>query len=443
MNTPICDFVESYAQKNLIRAHIPGHKGKGLSGLENLDITEIVGADGLFCPDGIIAESERNAASVFGSARTVYSTEGSTFSIKAMLYLTERYAVETAKNKLVFAVRNAHSSFIAGAVQNGLKVEWIVGDGNLLTQNVTPGDVDAALKQAEQKPVAVYVTSPDYLGHIADVAGIKKVCERYGVLLIVDNAHGAYLKFLSRDIHPITLGADMCADSAHKTLPCLGGGGYLHLNHSVYEVIGGYLPMAYSLFASTSPSYLILRSLDKLNPYLDGEYSFDLKRLVEKLDEIKQKLKDKYVLVGEEPLKLTVDFKPYGYTGVEASGYLYEKGLVVEYADDDNVVMMFSTNTALDGLEKVYSILNEMPKKPAISRFSPKIALPERVMDVRDALLYPSETVSLSEAVGRVFGANAVSCPPAVPVLYAGELIGEKEKALLEYYGGKKLRVVK
>ena len=409
MNTPICDFVESYAQKNLIRAHIPGHKGKGLSGLENLDITEIVGADGLFCPDGIIAESERNAASVFGSARTVYSTEGSTFSIKAMLYLTERYAVETGKNKLVFAVRNAHSSFIAGAVQNGLKVEWIVGDGNLLTQNVTPSDVDAALKEAAPKPVAVYVTSPDYLGHIADVAGIKKVCVRYGVLLIVDNAHGAYLKFLSRDIHPITLGADMCADSAHKTLPCLGGGGYLHLNHSVYEVIGGYLPMAYSLFASTSPSYLILRSLDKLNPYLDGEYSFDLKRLVEKLDEIKQKLKDKYVLVGEEPL----------------------------------IVMMFSTNTALDGLEKVYSILNEMPKKPAISRFSPKITLPKRVMDVSEALIYPSETVSLSEAVGRVFGANAVSCPPAVPVLYAGELIGEKEKALLEYYGVKKLRVVK
>ena len=203
-------------------------------------MTEIRGADVLSCPKGIIAKSEKNAAATFGAAQTVYSTEGSTASIKAMLYLACAYAKETGKNEVILAARNVHKAFCDAAALLGFGIEWLYDEGgDLLSYSLTAQTLEKKLSSMPVLPVAVYVTSPDYLGNIADIKAIAKVCEHHGVLLLVDNAHGAYLKFLMEDIHPMTLGADMCADSAHKTLPCLTGGSYLHIKSCVNEVIGG------------------------------------------------------------------------------------------------------------------------------------------------------------------------------------------------------------
>lgn len=87
----------------------------------------------------------------------------------------------------------------------------------------------------KRKPAAVYITSPDYLGNLADIGGMSDVCRKYGVLLIVDNAHGAYLHFLPKPEHPLDLGAEMCCDSAHKTLPVLTGGAYLHISQMLRQ----------------------------------------------------------------------------------------------------------------------------------------------------------------------------------------------------------------
>jgi arginine/lysine/ornithine decarboxylase len=126
--------------------------------------------------------------------------------------------------------------------------------------------------------MAVYLTSPDYLGRRADLRAAAEVCRRRRVPLLVDNAHGAYLRFLEENQHPLALGADACCDSAHKTLSCLTGAAYLHLSSRAPEGWAQQAEEALSLFASTSPSWLILRSLDRMNLELAGDYPARLQR---------------------------------------------------------------------------------------------------------------------------------------------------------------------
>ena len=234
MKTPICDFVSAYAAADPLRLHMPGHKGVPVLGAEPLDITEVPGADVLYDARGVIAESEGIAAGLFGSGRTLYACEGSSLAVRAMLYLALLADGGGGARPLVLAGRNAHRSFLSAAALLDFDVEWLRPQpaDSRLTCRVTPDALDARLAALPRRPAAVYVTSPDYLGHMVDVAGLSAVCRRYGVPLLVDNAHGAYLRFLPADAHPMTLGADMCCDSAHKTLPVLTGGAYLHISAS-------------------------------------------------------------------------------------------------------------------------------------------------------------------------------------------------------------------
>ena len=232
MKTPIYDFVKRYADADTVRLHMPGHKGKGRLGVENLDLTEISGADFLYGASGIIAESEANATSLFKTAHSFYSTEGSTLAIKAMLALALTKKAGDVSRPLILAARNAHKAFISSAALLDLSVEWLYPSEceHLCKCTVTPTDLSNKLSGMEKLPEAVYITSPDYLGNMADIKGLAEVCDSFGVPLLVDNAHGAYLAFLTPSEHPIALGAAMCADSAHKTLPALTGGAYLHIS---------------------------------------------------------------------------------------------------------------------------------------------------------------------------------------------------------------------
>ena len=233
MDTPICDFVRDYAERNTLRLHMPGHKGKALLGMEALDLTEISGADSLYEADGIIRESEKNAGTLFG-AHTFYSTEGSSQCIRAMLYLAVLHAKQMGRRPLIAAGRNAHKTFLSAAALLDFDIQWLwPGEGeSYLSCKIGAAELDAALTVMPEKPAAVYLTSPDYLGNMVDIKNVAEVCHRHGSLLLVDNAHGAYLKFLPESRHPMDLGADLCCDSAHKTLPVLTGGAYLHIAHS-------------------------------------------------------------------------------------------------------------------------------------------------------------------------------------------------------------------
>ena len=430
MDTPICDFVRKYAESEAIRLHMPGHKGKNQLGVESMDITEIDGADSLYEADGIIRQSEENVSRLFGCP-TFYSTEGSSQCIRAMLYLAMLHAKERGKRPLIAAGRNAHKTFLTGAALLDLDVKWLYPKeaGSYLSCDLTVEDVEAVLEA--EKPTAVYLTSPDYLGNVADIAGIARVCKKYGALLLVDNAHGAYLKFLRPSRHPMDLGADLCCDSAHKTLPVLTGGAYLHGT----EKFRDWAKNALALFGSTSPSYLILQSLDGANPYL-ASLTDRLKEFVPYVESVKEKLSARgYALHGQEPLKITISAKSYGYTGQELAEILLNCHIVSEFADPDFLVLMLTPENSPRELDALAKALLSVPEKAPIPGQPPRFQPGQRVCSPRDAMLSPMETLPVAESEGRVLAAATVGCPPAVPIVVSGERIDAHAIDCFRYYG--------
>ncbi len=426
MDTPICDFVRRYRDCRALRAHMPGHKGSGPLGFEELDITEIDGADSLYEASGIIAKSEGNASKIFGCS-TFYSTEGSSQCIRAMLHLATM-----GRGKTVAAARNVHKTFLSAAALLDLDVKWFYGgDPSYLSCTVTPEGLDAFLTGKQVS--AVYITSPDYLGNMADVAALAEVAHRHGALLLVDNAHGAYLKFLPRSKHPMDLGADICCSSAHKTLPVLTGGAYLHIRD---EKTAARAKSALALFGSTSPSYLILQSLDAANKYLVEGYRQKLAEFIPLVEELKEKLRlHGYSLGGDEVLKLTVLSKSYGYEGTALAAALAGQGIVCEFADPDHLVLMLTPEMGAESLRKLALALCSIERKPSVQSLPPSPGVMEQVMTVRDAALAPWESIPVRCCAGRILSGASVGCPPAVPIAVCGERLTEESIAAMEYYG--------
>lgn len=417
---------------------MPGHKGAGMLGVEKYDITEIGGADSLYEANGIIAESENNASKIFG-CKTFYSTEGSSQCIRAMVYL----ACAAKKNPLILAGRNAHKTFITAAALLGCEVEWLCPQQgeSYLACTVAPDSL--AEKIASAKPDAVYITSPDYLGNVADIEGISRVCRRFGVPLMVDNAHGAYLKFLPESHHPIDLGADICCDSAHKTLPVLTGGAYLHVSPDAPVSFASQAKNALALFGSTSPSYLILQSLDYANPILE-QYAEIISPLADNVEKAKKIFAEKgFALFGNEALKITVCPKTLGYSGVEFAAYCEQKGFVCEFADNDYTVFMFSASNAAESPLNLAKAVADITPKTPLADTAPEFRLPQKAMSVRDAALSASETVPVELSAGRVLAVPTVGCPPAVPIAACGEKIDKQTIERFLYYGIKECTVVK
>ena len=160
MNTPICDFVQRYVNAQAVRLHMPGHKGRRFVGPEALDITEIPGADALYCADGIIEESQKNAASLFGSGKTLYSCEGSSLAVRAMLYLALLARGDGGSRPVVLAGRNAHRVFVSAAALLDFDIEWLFSEtpGGLLSCAVSAAGLEEKLRAMPEKPAAVYLT---------------------------------------------------------------------------------------------------------------------------------------------------------------------------------------------------------------------------------------------------------------------------------------------
>lgn len=440
MNTPICDFVQQYKNSNAMRFHMPGHKGvPGFLGVEDLDITEIEGADNLWSADGIIAQSEANASALFG-APTFYSTEGSSLAIRGMLFLIKKWALLHGEKPLILATRNAHKTFVNTAAILDIDVEWIMPPQGSTYEacNVAPDMLDTALQQCETRPTAVYVTSPDYLGNVLDIAGLASIAHKHGAIMAVDNAHGAYLKFTEKPNHPIDLGADLCCDSAHKTLPVLTGGAYLHISKEADEFFVNNAKSAMEMFASTSPSYLIMQSLDQNNKYL-AECVEEIRKQENYVTELKEKLKTcGYTLTGDETLKITIDSKAYGYTGDEIAEYLLGKNIVTEYHDADFVVFMFSSCTKKEWHNALYEALATLEKRLAQAHDMLKNMIPVRRMKASEAIYTESELVAAEACAGRILAETAVNCPPAVSPYMCGEELDAEAGRFADSY-----RVVK
>lgn len=455
METPIYNFVTHYKSSGISRFHMPGHKGQNFLGCEERDITEIDGADVLSMADGIIAESQLNASRLFCTGRTLYSTEGSSLCIKAMLMavLLDARKQGRFKREYILAARNIHRSMVDACALLGIEIQFITSHRtcNICQCTATPHDIEVFLENSQKEgsslPIAVYITSPGYLGDISDIEGISAICEKYLLPLAVDNAHGAYLAFLNENRHPIKLGAAICCDSAHKTLPVLTGGAYLHISAGYKERYAEISRRALALFGSTSPSYLILQSLDLCNKYLAEGYKKKLAGCISIINETKDFLRNIGICVIEtEPLKIVINTACSGYTGTNISSEMRKYGIECEYADIEYIVLMVTPENTQEDFQKIKkwasctSLVYNKKEKLAL----PDICLknPQQKMLIRDAVFATSEVIDAKDSLGRICAAETVSCPPAVPIAICGEIINQDMVRLFEIYNIKKVCVI-
>lgn len=441
MKTPIVSFLKSYQEKSPVRMHMPGHKGAGILGFEGMDLTEISGADELFAAEGIIKESEQNASSLFGCP-TYYSTQGSTLCIQTMCTILCQDAKSKGKKPKILAGRNAHRSFIHAAALLDFDIAWLYGNSDYLSCKIHAEDLEKAI--IESLPTAVYLTNPDYLGNLLDIQSLANVCKKHNVLLAIDNAHGAYLRFLEPSLHPIDLGADLCCDSAHKTLPVLTGGAYLHLSDSLNQVWKNDVKHFMEYFSSTSPSYLIMASLDAANEVLDTTFKKSLSECIQRVDGLKNTLTQHgYTILFGEPMKITISTKEFGYTGNEIANLLMECDIYPEFYDSDYIVLMPSPYNTKDDLKRLETCLCGIERKPILINKPPKLEQSKKAMNVRQALFSSSITLDVSKSLGQVCSSVTVSCPPAILPVIPGEVISESSIEVMKYYGIETVRVVK
>lgn len=445
--TPVFDFVKQYAESAAVRAHMPGHKGQRFLGPEPWDLTEIAGADSLYEASGIIAESERQATALFGTAGTYYATEGSSQCIRAMLRLA--LIDQTSQTRpVVVAARNVHRAFLTAAALLDFEIVWLWPEetNSLCSCPVTARELERVLSSLPEPPAAVYLTSPDYLGGTADIAALAECAHARGSLLLVDNAHGAYLHFLEKPVHPMDQGADLCCDSAHKTLPVLTGGAYLQISKRA-EMLCRYAKDALLLFGSTSPSYLTMASLDLCNRYLSDGYRERLWDSIRRIRAMKEQLTEAgYRILPGDPLRLTIDVRGSGpASGQEVAKQLRARGIECEFSDPEFVVLMLTpenTENELCRIQEAFLCLSETQnlagqQEPVggTAGLTGHMHRPERVCSVREAMLSPYRQIRTEDAGGHVCAQPTASCPPAVPVVMPGERIDSAALRLLLHYG--------
>lgn len=445
MNAPVYNFLRYYGNSGILRGHMPGHKGMPpfermtdeLGSVYKYDITEISGADSLFEAEGIILESESNAARLYGSGAAVFSAGGSTNCIQAMLG-----AMKLEKRRII-AVRNVHRAFLNACALLDLEVEWIMPD---YTSGILSGTLDICAVEAvlaETPNACLYVTSPDYTGRLADISALSEICRRYGAILLVDNAHGAHLHFFPKSLHPIALGADMCCDSAHKMLPALTGAAVLHMADEKYRPV---IKQTMSMFASTSPSYLVMTSLDLCNVYIEERIRRDIDVDLRYIHDLRLSLSDRLVFAEGEPFHITVKAAESGYNGNELAELLRKNGVECEYSDSDTLILLMSPVSRAEDFsklgEKLKNVLDSAERKVRRPVNIHPI-LPKRAMSIRDAAFAPFEEIPVENSEGRICASVKVPCPPAVPIAASGEIIDENCINIFKSYGISRVNVVK
>ncbi|MBP3761340.1 MAG: aminotransferase class I/II-fold pyridoxal phosphate-dependent enzyme [Ruminococcus sp.] len=438
MNTPLYDFLLKYSSSEILRCHMPGHKGKFryLENICNIDITEIKGADSLFEADGIILQSEKNMSDLYGTAASFYSAGGSTLCIQAML------AAMKFENRKIIAVRNVHRAFLNAAALLDIDVIWLMPkyDGGILSGEINIDDAENLLKKYPSS--CLYVTSPDYTGKTADIKKLSEICHKYNSVLLVDNAHGAHLHFFEKSMHPIYLGADICCDSAHKMLPALTGAAVLHTSSEKYAKI---LRQCMSIFASTSPSYLIMASLDLCNKYISKNIRNDIKNNLRFIKDFRNNFPDMKFADGE-PFHITLKASESGYNGNKIAELMRINGVECEYSDDDIIIFLMSPINCREDYGKLSDSLRKVltsVKKHEI--ISPEFFahLPKKAMSVRQAVFSESEEITVENSLGRICASVKVPCPPAVPIAASGEIIDETCINIFKRYGISSVIVVK
>ncbi|QNP30194.1 aminotransferase class I/II-fold pyridoxal phosphate-dependent enzyme [Cylindrospermopsis curvispora] len=458
--TPLIDALKSSISKNHTPFYTPGHKrGAGVSPILTdllgkdvfrADLTELSELDNLFAPESAILAAQELAAMAFGAQRTWFLVNGSSCGIIAAIMTV------CGPNQHILLPRNIHSSVVSGLIIAGAIPIFINPQYDQdvdITCSITPKDLQVALAQNPQVK-AVLVVYPTYDGVCGNLKAICQVTHEYNIPLIVDEAHGAHLSFHDHlPISALTAGADLTIQSIHKTLGAMTQTSMLHIQGNRINI--DRLNQALQLVQSTSPSFILLASLDAARQQM----AIDGQKLMQQTLELANIARNKIqeipgLSVLELPkirqpgffdldkTRLTVNVKELGITGFAAENFLIEMGIVPEVSSFEKVTFIISLGNSesdINALVKVFKKINDIPRcrkygmrtstiiSKIIFNYQPDNRL---CISPREAFFATSEILPLEKTVDRICAENICPYPPGIPILMPGERI---TKSALDY----------
>ena len=413
---------------NFSRFHVPGHKGF----LSSHDVTELSCTDNLYSSNGIIRDSENLISEMYGSYFSSFSTFGNTLCIQSILRLC------FPKGGFVLVPRNVHKSTVYAMSALNIEPIWVNVD---YEKNVSCKDVEKCIK--ENKNIdGIFITSPDYFGRIADIVSIKKICKN--IPLLVDNAHGSHLIFFKK--HPITLGADLSADSAHKTLPVLTGGAWFHVSRQYAmntSILFEDLKYSSEFFGSSSPSFLILESLEKCANWMRFSAQNEFNILYDKVKKLKKKFSEIIDYNTDDPVRISFDTRKIGYTSDEFNKYLIKHRIQSEFNFGTKTLLVPSPFNSEKDWMRLYKALNNLSPKREIKEQDIKVRNHIKIMSLREATFSECERVPVDLCEGRVSAQVVFRCPPGIAEFVPGELIQKEDIEILKSMNFESIKVVK
>jgi arginine decarboxylase len=448
--TPLFDALKEYVDRDTLPFHVPGHKkGVGIDKEfknfigENpfkIDVTVFKLVDSLHHPTGPIKKAQELVADAYESHASFFSIHGTSGAIQAMIL-----AVVNDGDKIIVP-RNVHKSVTSGIILSGavpVFMEPEIDKKLGIAHGVTPETVEKTLKENPDAK-AVLIINPTYYGVATDIKKIADIVHSYDIPLIVDEAHGPHLAFSEKlPMSALKAGADICAQSTHKIIGSLTQGSLLHVKSKYVDPKR--VQQILNLMQTTSPSYIIMASLDCAR----RQIALEGKDLLQKTIELCKYTRDEinkipgFYCFGEEvlgkpgsysfdPTKLTISSRELGITGFELDMILADKyHIQMELSDFYNVLAVGSFGDTKEGMDRLLSALKEISndyygKKETVQDFLDIPAIPTKILNPREAFYSDKISIPLNESIGKISGEFLLAYPPGIPVLCPGEEITQE-----------------
>lgn len=428
----------SYAQRDIARFHMPGHKGRGMGGffrseLIRWDITELSFSDDLHNPEHSILDAQNAYAQQYGAAHTFFLVNGSTAGIHALL-------AALPAGSTVLIGRDCHRAVYAGVALAGHACAFV--EPELAAEGmrgcVTPNKLDEALGAINAD--AVFLTSPTYYGVCADIPALWDVAKKHGALLFVDAAHGAHFPY--SPLLPDMPYADGWVNSAHKTLNALGQAALLHIGERLPK---GIVQRALSQVQTSSPSYLLIASLDwaRYMACANGAWTNAVKICIAMAERIEDMLGLHTLpasLVGAagivdiDKTRLVVDVSERGLTGYEAQAKLEKSDIFIEMADQRRLVLICTPADEPVWYDRLAVALHALPYKTpgGAEPLMQPMAQRQAEMPLHQAVRAPVVLCALDKAAGHIAADPVGVYPPGIPLFAPGERITREDIAYLK-----------
>lgn len=442
METPIVDMLNRVSKENKPRFCMPGHKGKtGFlpEAVNMLDITELPGADNLYCPEGAIKKSQELHARYIGAGESFFLVNGSSCGVQAAVLSV------LSPGDTVIVARDIHLSAVHAFIMAGVKPVFVYpsAEETDVPCVVSVEDVARAVK-LYQKAKAVYLTYPNYYGLCADINGICAVAHEAGMKVICDAAHAAAFDF--SELLPVTpahAGCDIWVTSLHKTLGAMNQCAVLNVGEEA-GIPAGVVQSRLNMLQTTSPSYLLLASGDYALGYMRGEGKEKLGAVISLVEDnmrriealggyrcILQDIPKRTGAFDRDVLRLVVDVTDRGVSGFGAARELRKKGIAVETADISNIVLICTAADSVGDFETLKSALAEIKgsnykiRRMLTAGDLRQVFLPQISVPMRDAFFAERRPVPLGESIGCISAVCAGAYPPGVPAILPGQKITE------------------